>query len=120
MSLLAGSVAGGGFLGCNLDVIEAETVTQGLAFGGTAVPLPARIEAENYDDDGAGAAYTDTTAGNSGGQYRADSVDIETSSQGGHNVGWISAGEVATTWVGSARASGSTTRSACRPPETTI
>jgi len=35
----------------------------------------------------------DTTAGNSGGQYRSGDVDIEAASEGGYDVGWTSAGE---------------------------
>ena len=48
-----------------------------------------RIEAENYVN------YFDTTSGNTGGAYRNDDVDIESSNDigGGHNVGWISQGE---------------------------
>jgi uncharacterized lipoprotein YddW (UPF0748 family)/fibronectin type 3 domain-containing protein len=52
-----------------------------------------RIEAEDYDTGGEGVGYHDTTSGNTGGQYRSDDVDIETSTQGGYNVGWIAAGE---------------------------
>ena len=46
-------------------------------------------QAENYN------AFFDATAGNSGGAYRADNVDIEATadSGGGFNVGWIDAGE---------------------------
>ena len=45
----------------------------------------AAYEAEDY------VAFFDTTAGNEGGQYRNDDVDIEATadSGGGHNVGWI-------------------------------
>jgi len=40
-------------------------------------------------------AYNDTTAGNSGGAYRTDDVDIEatTDTGGGYDVGYIVAGE---------------------------
>lgn len=40
-------------------------------------------------------AFNDTTAGNQGGAYRSDNVDIEATSDtgGGFNVGWIDAGE---------------------------
>jgi hypothetical protein len=64
-------------------------------FGGTAAAIPGRIEAENFDDGGEGIAYHDTTAGNSGGQYRKTDVDIETTSDagGGYSVGWVTAGE---------------------------
>jgi hypothetical protein len=36
-----------------------------------------RIEGENYDLGGNGIAYWDTTAGNAGGAYRTDDVDLE-------------------------------------------
>ena len=51
--------------------------------------IPGRIEAEDYLD------YTDTTNGNSGGAYRNDDVDIQTTNDtsGGFNVGWIASGE---------------------------
>ena len=57
--------------------------------------LPGTIQAEDFNGGAAGTAYYDTTAGNSGGQYRATDVDIETTSDtgGGHNVGWVFAGE---------------------------
>lgn len=48
----------------------------GTPYTGTPIPLPGRIEAENYDNGGAGVAYHDTTPGNSGGAYRNDDVDI--------------------------------------------
>ena len=63
--------------------------------GGTPIALPGRIQAENFDNGGAGNAYVDTTTGNSGEQYRDTDVDIEptTDSGGGYNVGWAFAGE---------------------------
>ncbi len=59
------------------------------------IPVPGRVEAENYDTGGAGASYHDDTAGNSGGVYRTDDVDLEATSDagGGFNVGWIASGE---------------------------
>ena len=64
-------------------------------FGGTAAAIPGRIEAENFDDGGEGVAYHDTTAGNTGGQYRQTDVDIEATADigGGYSVGWVTAGE---------------------------
>jgi len=46
-------------------------------------------QAENYN------AYNATTAGNSGGAYHTDNVDIEatTDTGGGYNIGWIEQGE---------------------------
>ena len=59
------------------------------------IPIPGRIEAENYDTNGPGISYYDTTPGNSGGVYRNDDVDIEatTDTGGGYDVGWIASGE---------------------------
>ncbi len=51
------------------------------------------IEAENYDNGGQGVGYSDTTGGNSGGKYRGDNVDIESSGEGGYDVGWVNAGD---------------------------
>jgi endonuclease/exonuclease/phosphatase family metal-dependent hydrolase len=62
-------------------------------YSGTPAAIPGQINAELFDDGGEGVAYHDTTPGNSGGQARATDVDIETSSEGGYDVGWIAAGE---------------------------
>ena len=67
---------------------EAEiTITVGDV--SNALAIPGRIEAEDYHD------YSDTTAGNSGGAYRNDNVDIQATNDngGGFNVGWIASGE---------------------------
>ena len=65
-----------------IKIPPANPTTQ-LPYNGTAWPIPGTIEAENYDTGGKFVAYYDTTAGNSGGQYRSDDVDIETCSEGG-------------------------------------
>lgn len=62
-------------------------------YGGSPVGLPGTIRAENFDEGGEGVAYHDTSAGNSGSQYRTTDVDIQASSLGGLNVGWIMTGE---------------------------
>jgi hypothetical protein len=64
-------------------------------FGGTAVTLPGRIEAENFDDGGEAVAYHDDSPGNLGGTYRATDVDVESAadSDGAFDVGWAMAGE---------------------------
>jgi hypothetical protein len=62
-------------------------------FNGTPAPIPGQIAAANFDNGGEGVAYHDTSAGNSGGQYRNTDVDLEASSEGGFDVGWTSAGE---------------------------
>jgi hypothetical protein len=62
-------------------------------FNGTPASIPGQIAAANFDNGGEGVAYHDTSAGNSGGQYRNTDVDLEASSEGGFDVGWTSAGE---------------------------
>lgn len=61
--------------------------------GSAAAAVPGTIQAEDFDAGANGTAYYDTTAGNSGGRYRSTDVDIEASSEGGHDVGWIAPGE---------------------------
>ena len=68
----------------------------GAAYGGTSPTMPtATIQFENFDEGGQGAAYSDTTSGNTGGAYRSTDVDIESTadSGGGYDVGWAFAGE---------------------------
>lgn len=60
---------------------------------GTAFNLPTTIQAEDYDKGGEGVAYHDADGVNSGGKYRNDAVDIESSTEGGYNIGWSAAGE---------------------------
>jgi endo-1,3-1,4-beta-glycanase ExoK len=64
-------------------------------YSGTPVDVPGTVEAENYDVGGPSVAYYDNTAGNTGGAYRSEDVDIEASSTGGFNIGWFEPGE----WV---------------------
>jgi hypothetical protein len=55
-----------------------------------------RIQAEHFDLGGQGVAYNDNAAANNGGALRTtDGVDIQSTSDagGGHNIGWIVAGE---------------------------
>ncbi len=61
----------------------------------SSIVLPGRFEVEDYRAGGQGKGYYDTTSGNSGGMYRTDSVDIQTTkdSTGVYNVGWIVTGE---------------------------
>ena len=63
------------------------------AFGGSPAKLPGRVEAENFDTGGEGAAYHDVTPGNDGAAYRSTGVDVQACAEGGYNVGWIAAGE---------------------------
>ncbi|MGF1451820.1 MAG: putative Ig domain-containing protein [Opitutales bacterium] len=57
--------------------------------------VPGRIEAEDYDTGGQGAAYFDTTPGNASNDFRLDDVDIEATLDvgGGFNISWTADGE---------------------------
>jgi len=61
----------------------------------TGTAIPALIEAEDYNEGGEGVGYHDLTAGNTGGAYRNEDVDIENTgdASGAYNVGWIDATE---------------------------
>jgi hypothetical protein len=74
---------------------STDDVSVTVTSGGNYITLPGRIEAEAYRTGGEGVGYHDLSAGNSGGQYRMDNVDIEATADagGGYNVGWIQSGE---------------------------
>lgn len=79
-----------------LAVLIAPRAVGGAAptpYTGSPVTIPGTIAAANYDAGGEGVAYHDTTAGNAGGSYRQDGVDVERASEGGYDVGWAAAGE---------------------------
>jgi hypothetical protein len=81
----------------------AATVTgnswQGTAteapFGGTPAVVPGTVQAENYDTGGQGLGYSVGSVNGSGTGYRADGVDLESTSDtgGGWNLGWTGAGQ---------------------------
>lgn len=62
-------------------------------YSGAPLTLPGRVEAEHYDNGPHGVAYHDSTPGNAGGTHRQTDGDIQGSSAGGFNLGWIEAGE---------------------------
>lgn len=80
-----------------MDTATAGTVGNfdwfAITSGTTATSLPGRVLATSFDEGGEGVAYHDDSSGNSGGGLRNTDVDIEASSEGGYNVGWIGAGE---------------------------
>ncbi|WP_020210125.1 carbohydrate-binding protein [Gilvimarinus chinensis] len=61
----------------------------GLLIGAPLSANAVTFQAEDYN------AFSDTAAGNTGGVYRSDDVDIEATSDtgGGYNIGWTEAGE---------------------------
>ena len=77
-------------------IVKSVTVpTSSTAYGGTPRAIPGTIQAEDYDNGGASAAYNDLSAGNLGEEYRvSESVDVSFSSKEGSNfVGWTQSGE---------------------------
>ncbi|HEY9862477.1 MAG TPA: carbohydrate-binding domain-containing protein [Candidatus Obscuribacterales bacterium] len=68
----------------NIGSFQATVVAQT-----DGIALPGRVQAEDY------ITYFDSTTGNSGGVYRNDGVDLESTTDigGGYNVGWVKAGE---------------------------
>jgi hypothetical protein len=75
---------------------DSATATTTAPYGGTPWAIPGIIQAEDFDEGGAGVAYEDADAQNNGNAYRRnEEVDIQSTSDqgGGHNVGWVQAGE---------------------------
>ncbi|WP_432992543.1 galactose-binding domain-containing protein [Dactylosporangium sp. CA-233914] len=64
-------------------------------YGGTPAAIPGTVQAENYDTGGPGLAYNVTSVNGSANGYRADGVDLESTSDtgGGYNLGWTSGGQ---------------------------
>ena len=60
----------------------------------TPALIPGKIEAEEFDRDGANKAYLDKSVGNAGNQFRLEEdVDIENCNEGGYNIGYVDSGE---------------------------
>ncbi len=72
--------------GLNLNWIEFTQIPSS-PYSGTPSSLPGKLQAEEYDLGGEGIAYHDTTAGNTGNDFRTDDVDI-TDQYGGHVLAW--------------------------------
>src|SRR5438552_3090900 len=65
----------------------------GTPYSGSPAPVPGTIQAENFDNGGEGVGYHDSGSNNMGGAYRQTGVDIENTSGGGYDIGWLAAGE---------------------------
>ena len=79
-----------------LDQFAFTSSGQAAYPAGVAWPLPGWVDAENFDQGGAGVAYQDSTAANEGGVYRpAEQVGIaaDAGASNGFTVGWTKAGE---------------------------
>jgi endonuclease/exonuclease/phosphatase family metal-dependent hydrolase len=60
----------------------------------TTINVPGRVQAEYFDNGGQNVAYYDDSSGNSGDYTgRVGDVDLENSSDGTPNIGWIGDGE---------------------------
>ncbi|PCK07622.1 MAG: hypothetical protein COA42_13415 [Alteromonadaceae bacterium] len=85
------TVATKGLYTLRLTVLEGDFNINWIKFIGQSLnnPKNLRVQAEDY------ASYSDNSTGNTGGHYRNDDVDIETTSDSsdGFNVGWIDSGE---------------------------
>jgi hypothetical protein len=83
----------------NFNAIRVTPSTGGSTasrpYGGAPVVLPGTLQAEHFDLGGEGVAYHDLSSGNEGGELRNEGVDVEPANDagGGHNVGWMFAGE---------------------------
>jgi hypothetical protein len=86
------SGAASGIANLNWLRISSATATP---YTGSPVALPGTIAVEKFDNGGEGLAYHDNSAGNNGGIARSTDVDLETSSMGTPDIGWIGDGE----WV---------------------
>lgn len=63
------------------------------AYGGKAPVLPAKIQAEDYDEGGAEFAFSDSDDKNEGKEYRNDGVDIVDNKKGDYSIGYTKSGE---------------------------
>jgi Carbohydrate binding module (family 6) len=71
----------------------AVTAAASTPYGGTPWAVPGSFRAANFDNGGEGVAYHDSSAGNAGSVYRQTDVDLQNCSEGGVDVGWVTAGE---------------------------
>jgi hypothetical protein len=89
-TILANSTAASGSTATS--AIAAATTTP---YAGEPFTVPGLIDAAHFDEGDAGVAYADSTSGNNGGVFRTTDVDLQSSSLGGYNIAWTTAGE----WV---------------------
>ena len=66
-----------------------------VPYGGSATAVPGTLHAENYDTGGQGVGYNVTSINGTANSYRADGVDLETTSAagGGDDLGWTATGQ---------------------------
>ncbi len=76
-----------------VDWVRVYNLCPTCPFHGAPLPIPGRVEMENFDNGGQNVSYNDADAINRGGSYRDEGVDIQVSTEGGHNVGFIEPSE---------------------------
>ena len=71
------------------------SVKASAPYGGSATAVPGTLHAENYDTGGQGVGYNVTSINGTANNYRADGVDLETTSAagGGDDLGWTATGQ---------------------------
>jgi hypothetical protein len=74
---------------------SSPTPTPEGPFGGTPAAVPGTVQAENYDTGGPGVGYFVNSVNGTANAYRADGVDLESTSDtgGGYDVGWSAGGQ---------------------------
>ena len=86
MKLVFDAAASAGDIGnVNYVSVAPAAAAASQPFGGTPAAAPGTILADNYDLGGEGVGYHTQTAVNPGGQYRADGVSVETTTDAGGN-----------------------------------
>ena len=85
--------------GTNLDYIEINGGSSGSTveapYGGTAWAIPGTVRTENYDTGGPAIAYNVLALNGNTSGYRADGIDLETTSDtgGGYDLAWTASGQ---------------------------
>jgi hypothetical protein len=78
---------------CNFAIGGGGAVTG--PYGGVPAALPGTVQAENYDTGGQGLGYNVASINGTGNSYRADGVDLETTTDtgAGLDLGWTAGGQ---------------------------
>jgi len=81
-----------------VDYVRVYSLSDGpvaqAPYNESSLSLPGRLEMEEYDVGGQGVSYFDADSQNQGGAFRpGDGVDIEATTGGGYNIGYIRPGE---------------------------
>lgn len=75
------------------SVSSSSTAQTQKPYSNSAVSIPGKIEAENYDLGGEGISYHDEDETNKGNVYRTDGIDIIGDATSGYKVGYTTGGE---------------------------